>query len=100
MCGRRILVRPGDLVIAADAGYKRLEEQGIKWDILVGDFDGGNTLTITVVEVIDHPLYKFLATLENVVVVVADDEADDGTINSAADRHGVVESFVILRSLR
>lgn len=39
LCGRRIGARPGDLVIAADAGYKYCLEQGIKWDVLVGDFD-------------------------------------------------------------
>ena len=55
LCGRRIDVRPGDLVIAADAGYKYLEEQGITWDLLVGDFDsaprpesGGETVALSV----------------------------------------------------
>ena len=37
--GRQIETKPGDLVIAADAGYRYCVEQGIKYDILVGDFD-------------------------------------------------------------
>ncbi|HHX54157.1 MAG TPA: thiamine diphosphokinase [Clostridiales bacterium] len=37
--GRKIAVSEGDFVIAADAGYKYCENQNIRYDLLVGDFD-------------------------------------------------------------
>ncbi len=37
--GARIEPREGDWVIAADAGYAELARQGIKADLVVGDFD-------------------------------------------------------------
>ncbi len=37
--GRKIDVQPDDFVIAADAGWRYCDEQGIRYDLLVGDFD-------------------------------------------------------------
>lgn len=49
------VIRPGDLVIAADAGYRRLG--GIKPDFVVGDFDslGAAPENETVIR---HPVHK------------------------------------------
>lgn len=46
-------INPGDLVIAADGGYRYLLEKGVKPDIIIGDFDslgsiprGANVITL------------------------------------------------------
>lgn len=37
--GMMVRPRPGDLVIAADGGYEYLKKEGIRPDVLMGDFD-------------------------------------------------------------
>lgn len=49
--------KDGDLVIAADAGFDRLADLGIKPDIAVGDFDSAKAVP-TGLEVIRHPVRK------------------------------------------
>ncbi len=38
-CGLDFAPKQGDYVIAADGGYKYLQQKGIKADLLIGDFD-------------------------------------------------------------
>lgn len=47
----------GDLIIAADAGLKRLEKENIKPDIAIGDFDSLGTLP-TGIKVLKFPVKK------------------------------------------
>lgn len=57
MGGAEIRREAGDLVIAADAGYRYLQAQGIAADIAVGDFDSlGHAPDCA--EIIRHPVMK------------------------------------------
>ncbi len=50
---------PGDLVIAADGGYRYVQAQGIVPHILLGDFDSlGEPPALAGVELIRHPVRK------------------------------------------
>jgi thiamine pyrophosphokinase len=57
MGGARIAVQPGDFVIAADAGYSALVEQGIAPDLVVGDFDSLGEVPAGA-HVVRHPAMK------------------------------------------
>ena len=49
---------PGDYIIAADAGYRYLEEAGIETDMVVGDFDSLGTIP-------EHPNLKKLNPIKD-----------------------------------
>ena len=49
--------RPGDIVAAADAGYLYLKEQGIRPDLIIGDFDSSEEPD-TDIEIIELPVEK------------------------------------------
>lgn len=56
---RGLAPQPGDLVIAADGGYRYLAAQGIRPHILLGDFDSlGEPPALAGVELIRHPVRK------------------------------------------
>lgn len=56
---RELFPGEGDLVIAADGGYRYLQAQGFKPHILLGDFDSlGEPPLLEGVELIRHPVRK------------------------------------------
>lgn len=58
-CGRGLKPAAGDLVIAADGGYRYLQGLGITPHILLGDFDSlGEPPALSGVELIRHPVRK------------------------------------------
>ncbi len=50
--------RANSLVIAADAGYKRLREIGVVPDIIIGDFDSSTRPTGVDCPIVEHPCEK------------------------------------------
>ncbi len=57
MGGARVTPRPGDFVIAADAGYVQLVCQGVAPDLAVGDFDSLGEPPVGV-PIVRHPVMK------------------------------------------
>lgn len=58
-CGRGLAPAAGDLVIAADGGYRYLQGLGITPHVLLGDFDSlGEPPALPGVELIRHPVRK------------------------------------------
>ena len=56
---RNLAPKPGDLVIAADGGYRYLQTIGIAPHILLGDFDSlGEPPALDGVELLRHPVRK------------------------------------------
>ena len=52
-------VREGDVVIAADGGYKYLCDADLKPDVLIGDFDSlGELPSLENVKIVKHPIEK------------------------------------------
>jgi thiamine pyrophosphokinase len=52
-----ISIRPGDLLIAADAGYEQLVKRGLKPDLIVGDFDSLGSIPESE-NIVRHPVMK------------------------------------------
>lgn len=78
--GCTIQKSPGDLLIAADGGYKYLSELSLRPDLLVADFD---SLTVSAPD--DIPVMRFKSEK---------DDTDMGLAISEGIRHGYTEFYL------